>query len=102
MLAEKLAFQERIVAAMGASLEASEAAAARRKQAKAAPGNEADARLAALEADLSKTNRTLGAILNQVEAADAPPTAAQADTLKETIDVLDAQLGRWKALKNAP
>ena len=102
VLAAKLAFQERIVAAMAASLDASASVAARRKQSKAAPGDESDAKRAALETDLSKTNRTLGAILNQVEAADAPPTAAQAATLKEAIDALDAQLVRWKALKGGP
>ena len=102
VLAAKLVFQERIVAAMAASLDASASVAARRKQSKAAPGDESDAKLVALETDLSKTNRTLGAILNQVEAADAPPTAAQAATLKEAIDALDAQLVRWKALKGGP
>ncbi len=102
VLTAKLAFQEKVVAAMAASFDASASVAARRKQGKAAPRSEPDARLAALEADLSKTNRTLGAILNQVEAADAPPTAVQADALKEATDALDAQLGRWKALKNRP
>ena len=103
VLAAKLAFQEKIVAAMASVLRrlgvrgrAPQAGQGR------AVGDEADARLAALEADLSKTNRTLGAILNQVEAADAPPTAVQADTLKEASDALDAQLGRWKALKRRP
>ena len=94
VLAARLAFQEKIVAAMAASLDASASVAARRKQSKAAPGDESDARLAALETDLAKTNRTLGAILNQVEAADAPPTAIQAATLEETLKLLQAQLAK--------
>ena len=94
VLAAKLEFQRKIVAAMGASLDASATVAARRKQSKAAPGDESDARLAALEAELSKTNRTLGAILNQVEAADAPPTATQSATLDETLKLLQTQLAK--------
>ena len=53
---------------------------------------------AALEADLARTNRTLSAILNQLDAADAPATAAQAASLKETLDALGAQEARWKTL----
>jgi hypothetical protein len=101
VLAAKLELQKKIVAAMASSLGASEEVGEYRKQRKAAAGDETDASLAALEADLSKTNRTLGAILNQVEAADAPATAAQADTFRQTHDTLDAELARWKSLKNA-
>ena len=101
VLAAKLELQKKIVAAMASSLGASEEVGEFRKQRKAAAGDEADGRLAALEADLAKTNRTLGAILNQVEAADAPATAAQADTFRQTQDALDAELARWKTLKNA-
>ena len=94
VLSAKLEFQKRIVAAMGVSFDASTAVTASRKQRKETPGEEADTRLAALEADLSKTNHTLGAILNQVEAADALPTAVQTATLAETLKVLEAQLSR--------
>ena len=101
VLAAKLELQLKIVAAMASSLDASEEVGAFRKQRKAPAGDETDARLATLEADLSKTNRTLGAILNQVEAADAPATAAQSDTFRHAHEALDAELARWKTLKNA-
>ena len=96
VLSAKLEFQKRIVAAMGVSFNASVAVTELRKQRKAR-GEESDTRLAALETDLSKTNRTLGAILNQVEAADAPPTSVQAATLAETLQTLEAQLARVPA-----
>ena len=100
VLASKLEFQEKIVAAMGASFDASAAVAERRKRQKT-PGDEADTRLAALEADLSKSNHTLGAILNQVEAADAPATAIQAATLAETLQALDVQLQQSREFTKA-
>jgi len=96
VLSARLAFQKRIVGAMGVSFDTLEAAKDVRKQRKAGAGDEADGRLAALEADLSRTNRTLGTILTQVEAADAPPTSVQTATLAETLQALEAQLARWK------
>jgi photosystem II stability/assembly factor-like uncharacterized protein len=101
---EKLAMQQKVVVAMSSSFEALEAVRAGRKAhpsptpmpgaSHAGPRDPA----AALEADLARTNRTLSAILNQLDAADAPATAAQAASLKETLDALGAQEARWKTL----
>jgi photosystem II stability/assembly factor-like uncharacterized protein len=101
VLAEKLAVEKRIVAAMGTSFEAHEAVGAFRNARKAANGGGADKRKAAasLESDLARTNRMLATLLNQLDAADAPATAAQAKTLKETLDALGGELDRWKQLK---
>jgi len=104
--AEKLAMQFRIVAAMNSSFEALEAVRAYRQ---GHPGPAADAAhtaaapvprdpAALLEAELTRSNRTLSAILNQLDAADAPATAAQAASLKETLDALAAQQAHWKTL----
>ncbi len=102
VLQAKLEFQKKIVAAMSVSFDASKSMNELDKQRKA-PGGETDTRLATLGADLSKTNHTLGAILNQVEAADAPPTAVQTATLAETLQALDKQLQQWKEYKaNTP
>ncbi len=100
VLSANLEFQKRVVGAMGVSFDALEAVKDFRKQRRAAPGDE-DARLAVLEAEFSRTNRSLGAILTQVEAADAPPTSVQAATLAETLQELDAQLTRWTEVRAA-
>jgi hypothetical protein len=54
--------------------------------------------LAVLERDLARTNRVLAALLNQIDASDAPATAVQQGSLTETLQALDAQLARWKQL----
>ncbi len=101
VFAEKLGVEKRIVAAMATSFEALEGVRALRKQRKGSkgPAGERDAGAAALETDLSRTNKTLATILNQLDAADAPATAAQTQTLKETLAALDGDLARWKTLR---
>ncbi len=103
VFAEKLDLEKRIVKAMNGSFDALVAVRAYRKQHKGttapAAADERDARAAALEADLVRTNRTLGTILNQIDAADARATAVQAKTLQETLEALDGELSRWEALR---
>jgi photosystem II stability/assembly factor-like uncharacterized protein len=102
VFADKLGLEKRIVAAMGASFEALEGARTLRKQDKGAKGAAAEKRetgAAALETELAHTNRILATLLNQLDAADAPATAAQTKALHETLDTLDGQLGRWKQLR---
>jgi len=103
VLAEKLAVERRIVAAMGTSFEALEGVRALRKGQKApkasAAADKGDVAVAALETDLARTNKTLATLLNQLDAADAPATAAQAKTLEETLKSLDGQLARWRQLR---
>jgi photosystem II stability/assembly factor-like uncharacterized protein len=96
VVADKVAVERRIAAGMGTSFDALEAVRAFRK-AHPAP-DKRDVGAAKLETDLARTNRTLAALLNQLDAADAPATAAQAATLKETLEALDGQLARWKQL----
>ena len=106
--ADKLAMQQRVVAAMSSSFQTLQAVRAYRKAHPTATPAPTPASgsgragphdpLAALEADLARTNRTLSAILNQLDAADAPATAAQAASLKETLDALESQQARWKEL----
>jgi photosystem II stability/assembly factor-like uncharacterized protein len=103
--ADKLAMQLRIVAAMSSSFQTLQAVRAYRK-AHPSPtptpgqGPHAGPRdpVTALEGDLARSNRTLSAILNQLDAADAPPTATQAATLNETLAAIEAQQKRWKEL----
>ena len=103
VLADKLAVEKRIVAAMATSREALESVDEFRKERKPAKApatpSKRDAAVAALHTELAHTNRTLAALLNQLDAADAPPTAAQSKTLDETLKALDAQLARWKQVK---
>ncbi len=82
VFAARLAFQKRVVAAMAESFESLESVRALRKAAKgkkAPAAEDVDARAAALETELTHTNRTLGTILVQVEAADAAPTEIQGE-----------------------
>jgi photosystem II stability/assembly factor-like uncharacterized protein len=102
VFAEKLATEKRIVAAMGTSFDALESVRALRKERKGAKGSAAgrrDAGAATLETDLARTNRTLATLLNQLDAADAEPTAIQTKTLKETLERFDGELARWKQLQ---
>jgi hypothetical protein len=108
--ADKLAMQQRIAAAMGSSFQTLEGLRAYR-MAHPAPtptpasgGGTAHAGprdpVAVLEADLARSNRTLSAILNQLDAADAPATAAQTAALKETLEALETQQARWKTMSS--
>ncbi|HEY1434933.1 MAG TPA: hypothetical protein VGG65_06130 [Thermoanaerobaculia bacterium] len=102
VLTEKLAVEQRIVAAMKTSFEALEDVRAYRKTHKTAKPPAAgsrEARAEALEAELARTNRTLATLLNHLDAADAPATAVQAKTLRETLDALDGELTRRKQVR---
>ena len=98
VLSEKLALERRIVAAMARSFDALEKLRSGRehgaKEKSPKPGSPA----AALEADLARTNKTLATILNQLDAADAPATAAQAEALKSALADLDGELARAKTM----
>jgi photosystem II stability/assembly factor-like uncharacterized protein len=97
---EKLAMERRIVAAMTSSFDALEAVRKMRKESQGAKGKAAaNAAAAALEKDLARTNKTLGTLLNQLEAADAPATETQTDGLKATLEALDGQLARSRRLQ---
>jgi len=104
VFADKLAFETKVVAAMGSSFEALEGVRALRK-ARAPKGAAPPASVkagdaaAALETDLARTNRTFATILNQVDQSDARPTAAQASAFQEAMAKLDAELARWKTVK---
>jgi photosystem II stability/assembly factor-like uncharacterized protein len=99
---EKLAMEKRIVAAMTSSFDAFEAVRNLRKESRGEKGKAADERdagAAALEKDLARTNRTLAALLDQLDAADAPATETQAAGLKGALEALDGQLARFRRLQ---
>ena len=96
VFAERLALEKRIVAAMDSSFEALEQVRAARKG--AASPKEQD--LAQLEADLTRVNRNLGTLLNQIDASDSPATAVQSASLKENLEALDAGRSRWRQVSS--
>jgi hypothetical protein len=97
--AEKVALEKRIVASMASSFDALESVRAKLKARGGSAGApSSDDPLAVLERDLARTNRVLAALLNQIDASDAPATAVQQASLSETLQALDAQLARWKQL----
>ena len=106
--ADKLAMQQRVVAAMDSSFQTLQAVRAYRKAHPSPTPTPTPAHgsghagprdpVAVLETDLARSNRTLSTILNQLDAADAPATAAQAASLKTTLEALEAQQKRWKEL----
>jgi hypothetical protein len=97
--AEKVALEQRIVASMASSSDALESVRAKLKARGGSAGaSSPDDPLAVLERDLARTNRVLAALLNQIDASDAPATAVQQGSLTETLQALDAQLARWKQL----
>jgi photosystem II stability/assembly factor-like uncharacterized protein len=99
---EKLAVEKQIVAAMASSYDALEGVRKLRKESKSAKGKAAakrDAAASALEKDLARTNRTLSALLNQLDAADAPATTTQARGLKDALAALDGQLAGFRRLQ---
>ena len=97
VFAENLVSSKRIVAAMARSFDALETVKAFRKANPAAGKSASTA--ATLETELARTNRLLGSLLNQLDAADAPPTAVQKSTLAEALAAVDAQVARWETLK---
>ena len=103
---EKYAAEKRIVEAMNQSFEWIEKLRPSRRPEEPAGDEESPAPRAAapsspadeLAAALTRSNRTLSALLNQLDASDAPPTAVQQATLSETLKAVDEQVARAKAL----
>lgn len=99
---EKYATERRMVAAMNESYEAIERVRPARQAgspppegpAGAHPGDPAEA----LATALSRSNRTLATLLNQLDAADVPPTAVQQAALAETLKAVDEQVSKAKTL----
>ena len=103
---EKYATENRIVEAMNRSFEWIEKLRPAHR-AEEPPGDAEEgppARAAAhgphdeLVAALTHSNRVLGSLLNQIDAADTPPTAVQQASLSEMLKAVDEQVAKAKAL----
>jgi photosystem II stability/assembly factor-like uncharacterized protein len=104
---EKYATENRIVEAMNRSFEWIEKLRpARRSQEPGGEDEEAPPATAAathgsreeLVTALTHSNRVLGSLLNQIDAADTPPTSIQQASLADTLKALDEQVAKAKAL----
>ena len=101
---EKDAVERRIGAAMNASFEALErvrpagAPGGAGEEERPAPSHRAADPASALSAELARSNRTLAALLNQIDAADAPPTAIQEAALEQVLKAVEEQVAKAKTL----
>jgi hypothetical protein len=103
---EKYATENRIVEAMSRSFEWVEKLRPSHRPADASEGEEerlappapAHGATEELVAALTHSNRVLGTLLTQIDAADVPLTGVQQASLAETLKALDEQLAKAKAL----
>ena len=106
-LARQLALARDVCAAMNSSADALGAVRTARERLKpraAGPGApskaiaDVDTALAALDRELSGSNRRMASLLAAVEGADGPPTAQAEEAWREWKAELDRTVGRWETI----